>query len=69
MLKVSTFSTTSASAVAYKGAWNADTNTPPLASGMGASGAYYVVSVPGTTELDDQSALPSLTVISGGTYS
>ena len=52
MLKVSTFSTTSASAVAYKGAWNADTNTPPLASGIGASGAYYVVSVPGTTELD-----------------
>ena len=52
MLKVSTFSTTSASAVAYKGAWDAATNTPPLASGIGASGAYYVVSVPGTTELD-----------------
>ena len=52
MLKVSTFSTTSSSAVAYKGAWNAATNTPPLASGIGARGAYYVVSVPGTTELD-----------------
>jgi len=52
MLKVSTFSTTSVSAVAYKGAWNAATNTPPLASGMGDQGVYYVVSVPGTTELD-----------------
>ena len=52
MLKVSTFSTTSVSAVAYKGAWNADTNTPHLTSGMGDTGVYYVVSVPGTTELD-----------------
>jgi len=52
MLKVSTFSTTSASAVSYMGAWNASTNDPALASGIGATGAYYVVSVAGDTDLD-----------------
>jgi hypothetical protein len=52
MLKVSTFSTTSASAVNYMGAWNASTNDPALASGIGATGAYYVVSVAGDTDLD-----------------
>jgi hypothetical protein len=36
----------------YKGAWNAFTNNPFLASGVGTAGDYYIVSVAGTTNLD-----------------
>ena len=36
----------------YKGTWNANTNTPALASGVGTTGWYYIVSVAGTTDLD-----------------
>jgi hypothetical protein len=36
----------------YQGTWNAFTNTPTLASGVGTQGHYYVVSVAGTTTLD-----------------
>jgi hypothetical protein len=36
----------------YQGTWNASTNTPTLASGVGTNGYYYVVSVDGTTNLD-----------------
>jgi hypothetical protein len=36
----------------FQGAWNANTNTPALASGVGTKGHYYVVSVAGTTNLD-----------------
>jgi|GEM_PF-2398161 len=39
-------------ALHYKGTWNASTNTPTLTSGTGEAGAYYVVSVAGSTELD-----------------
>lgn len=39
-------------ALNYKGTWNASTNTPTLASGVGVKGDYYVVSVAGTTNLD-----------------
>lgn len=39
-------------ALVYKGTWNAATNTPTLASGVGNKGDYYVVSVAGTTNLD-----------------
>ena len=39
-------------ALNYKGTWNASTNTPALASGVGTKGDYYVVSVAGTTNLD-----------------
>lgn len=39
-------------AVKYQGTWNASTNTPTLASGVGTQGYYYVVSVAGTTNLD-----------------
>jgi hypothetical protein len=39
-------------ALVYKGTWNAATNTPTLASGVGNKGDYYVVSVPGSTNLD-----------------
>ena len=40
----------------YKGEWNAATNTPALASGVGVEGDYYTVSVAGSTTLDDNSA-------------
>jgi hypothetical protein len=36
----------------YQGVWNATTNTPSLASGVGTKGYYYVVSVAGATNLD-----------------
>ena len=36
----------------YQGTWNASTNTPTLASGVGTQGHYYIVSVAGTTNLD-----------------
>lgn len=39
-------------AVLYRGAWNASTNVPVLASGSGTKGDYYIVSVDGTTTLD-----------------
>jgi hypothetical protein len=39
-------------ALVYKGTWDASTNTPTLASGVGSKGDYYVVSVAGSTNLD-----------------
>jgi hypothetical protein len=39
-------------ALNYAGTWNASANLPPLASGVGVKGDYYVVSVAGTTNLD-----------------
>ena len=36
----------------YKGTWNANTNTPTLASSTGVTGEFYIVSVAGTTNLD-----------------
>ena len=36
----------------FQGNWNANTNTPALASGVGTVGNYYVVSVAGNTSLD-----------------
>ena len=36
----------------YQGVWNASTNSPSLASGVGTKGFYYVVSVAGSTNLD-----------------
>jgi phage-related tail fiber protein len=39
-------------AVVYQGTWNATTNTPTLASGVGTKGQYYKVAVAGTTSLD-----------------
>lgn len=38
--------------VVYQGTWDASTNTPTLVSGIGTKGYYYVVSVPGNTNLD-----------------
>ena len=36
----------------YQGTWNASTNTPTLASGVGSNSDYYVVSVAGSTNLN-----------------
>ncbi len=42
-------------AVVYQGTWNAATNIPALASGVGTKGYYYKVSVAGTTAIDGNS--------------
>ena len=39
------------SVMEYKGTWNANTNTPTLADGVGDNGDVYVVSVAGTQDL------------------
>lgn len=52
MLKTVSSITNSIGALNYKGTWDASTNTPPLASGVGTKGDYYVVSVAGSTTLD-----------------
>jgi hypothetical protein len=52
MLKTVSSITNSIGALNYKGTWNATTNTPTLASGVGTKGDYYVVSVAGSTALD-----------------
>ena len=36
----------------FQGAWNANTNTPTLADGVGQTGDYYRVNVTGSTNLD-----------------
>jgi len=38
--------------LSYQGTWNASTNTPTLASGVGTNGYYYIVSTAGSTNLD-----------------
>lgn len=52
MLKTVSSFTNAIGALNYKGTWNAATNSPPLASGVGTKGDYYVVSVAGSTNLD-----------------
>lgn len=52
MLKAVSSITNGIGALNYKGTWNASTNTPALASGVGTKGDYYVVSTAGTTTLD-----------------
>jgi hypothetical protein len=52
MLKAVSSTTNAIGALNYKGAWNASTNTPTLASGAGTKGDYYVVSTAGATALD-----------------
>lgn len=42
--------------ISYQGTWDANTNTPTLASGVGVKGHFYVVSVSGSTNLDGLSA-------------
>jgi len=38
--------------LSYQSTWNASTNSPALASGVGTPGYYYIVSVAGSTNLD-----------------
>jgi hypothetical protein len=38
--------------VVYQGVWNANTNSPTLASGTGTNGQYYRVGTAGTTTID-----------------
>lgn len=52
MLKTVSSITNAIGALNYKGTWNANTNTPTLASGVGTKGDYYQVSVAGATALD-----------------
>lgn len=52
MLKTVSSIANSIGALNYKGTWNASTNSPTLASGVGTKGDYYVVSVAGSTTLD-----------------
>jgi hypothetical protein len=41
-----------AGGLSYQGTWNASTNTPTLASGVGSNGYYYIVATAGSTNLD-----------------
>jgi hypothetical protein len=41
-----------AGGLSYQGTWNASTNTPTLASGVGTNGYYYIVATAGSTNLD-----------------
>lgn len=52
MLKTVSSITNAIGALNYKGTWDASTNTPTLASGVGTKGDYYQVSVAGSTTLD-----------------
>jgi len=52
MLKTVSSITNAIGALNFKGTWNASTNTPALASGVGTKGDYFVVSTAGTTNLD-----------------
>ena len=53
-LRAIALSASAIGALEYQGTWNASTNTPTLTSGTGTKGAYYVVSVAGTTNLDGE---------------
>ena len=52
MLKTISSIVNAIGALNYKGVWDASTNSPTLASGVGSKGDYYVVSVAGNTNLD-----------------
>lgn len=52
MLKTVSSITNAIGALNYKGTWNASANLPPLASGVGTKGDYYVVGTAGSTTLD-----------------
>lgn len=54
MLKTISSIVNAIGALNYKGVWNANTNSPTLASGVGSKGDYYVVSVAGSTNLDGE---------------
>jgi hypothetical protein len=49
---IKSFTTGGVNPLNFQGVWDANTNTPPLASGVGTDGHFYVVSVAGSTNLD-----------------
>ena len=53
-LRAIALSASAIGALEYQGTWNASTNSPTLTSGSGTKGAYYVVSVAGSTNLDGE---------------
>jgi len=57
-------------ALYYQGTWNASTNTPALASGVGTTGYFYIVNVAGTTSIDGTSnwALKDWIIFDGTTW-
>ena len=52
MLKTISSTTNALGALNYKGTWDANANSPALASSVGTKGDYYVVSTAGTTNLN-----------------
>ena len=52
MLKTVSSIANAIGALNYKGTWDANANVPPLASGVGTKGDYYVVGTDGSTTLD-----------------
>jgi len=52
MLKTVSSIANAIGALNYKGTWDANANVPPLASGVGIKGDYYVVGTAGSTTLD-----------------
>jgi len=54
----------------YQGVWNAASNTPALASGVGSKGCYYKVGMAGTTTLDGTSSwsIGDLVIFDGATW-
>lgn len=52
MLKTVATTLNLAGSLNYQGTWDANANSPALASGVGTKGDYYVVSVAGNTNLD-----------------
>ncbi len=61
---------TTSSGLTYKGTWDALTNNPFLASGVGTDGDYYIVSVAGTTNLDGITSwgIGDWAIFNGGTW-
>jgi hypothetical protein len=57
-------------ALVYQGVWNASTNSPALASGVGTKGYYYKVSVAGSTLIDGVSTwkVGDMIVFNGTTW-
>ena len=47
-----TIGTTVPSGLEYSGTWDANTNNPTLASGVGTTGTFYIVAASGSTNLD-----------------
>ncbi len=47
-----TVNSTATGGLAYQGTWNATTNTPHIANGVGVLGQYYQVATAGTTSID-----------------